>query len=139
MSAFVVEKEHIDFIVTAAIDFEIIAAPAALALGKCLWQENVNSVLKRYPQIQGRERTGYLQEVQLYTFKRRTHISVNDVAGAIACLDYQSCEHDEWEGSLAHDFLVRLRAALPKGTDGAKGVWSVGDHNIQTLTLNNAA
>lgn len=60
MSVFVVDQEHIDELVSAAIDLEIRACPTtdrdyqqvnhenAGTLGRMLWAENVRSVVHRY-------------------------------------------------------------------------------------------
>jgi hypothetical protein len=34
------------------------------------------------------------------------------VLRAIACFDYQSCEHEEWPDSKAHDLMDALHAAI---------------------------
>ncbi len=49
MSAFIVDKEHIDRIVSAAVASDAISAAAANAAGRMLWRENLLSVAHRYP------------------------------------------------------------------------------------------
>ena len=54
------------------------------------------------------------------------------VLKAIACYEYQSCEHPEWEESEAHDFCEALRdrmiSSLP-GYDDAPG-WEIQDPEV---------
>lgn len=136
MSAFVVSKDHIDYLVQAAR-----LAPARTCqgivmkldgwhvdthgdeVGRALWQENLNSVLYRYPAE--REAGQYFREhygpevmaayrCPVFPAKRFDPVAA---LKAVRCYEYQSCEHPEWNGSPAKAFCEDLRewliAALP--------------------------
>lgn len=152
MSAYIVSKKHVVFLVTQAAlqryrhgahafswywgnpgqrgelapgDFERAARVAGM-----LWAENVRSVSARYPGDKTNELPGPVGEdfVILPSDFEAFPPAAEPVAvlKAINCLDYQSCEHDGWKNSEAFAFLEALKsaaiAALP-GYYGAK--WSL--------------
>lgn len=101
MSAFVVTNEHINVIVTAAN----YPASIALHLGRMLLSENIASVAHRYRLgADSEELQGYEAQVAEYAFEP-VAASPAQVLKAIACLEYQSCEHPGWDGSEAQRFL----------------------------------
>lgn len=115
-------------------------------VGAMLWAENVRSVEHRYSPP-GREaiygegwetpnaplpgsytRVEIVPEVQPiempewvggYMFKRpqRAYQGV-EILKAIACYEYQSCEHDEWETSEAKTFCKALRSRMIQSLPG---------------------
>ena len=115
MSAYVVEKELIDKLVSAAIDAGFFGEDKATAKGQMLWRENVVSVAYRYNLAtrDPAELAEYNGDVEAYTFQFRAYED-EDIDKGIDCLDYQSCEHDGWETSEAHAFLGDLRVAFPE-------------------------
>lgn len=89
-----------------------------------LWQENVNSLLARYPG----DEPGFMVEPDAVPPK---YIGVHYgavppvlVLKAVDCLEYQSCEHAGWDGCEAQRLLNAVRgnaiAELP-GYDAAPG------------------
>jgi hypothetical protein len=90
------------------------------SLGRLLWEENVRSVSYLYPANRPQELPGpagapWLQEYVARTadlnFAIRTdRIRLADIAMAVACYRYQSCEHPEWHDSVAAAFCAGLEA-----------------------------
>jgi hypothetical protein len=124
MSAFVVSKRDIDAVVTVALEQNFSNRPAN-ELGKLLWLENVKSVAYRYgmPARHADEHHGYLADVNAYAFEP-CPLSDGAASKIVHCLDYQSCEHDEWPTSEAGKLVNALIAKLPSGgPDYDKAPW----------------
>lgn len=155
MSAFIVHKKHIDFLVTAGLGMERgcvlrwmapgeVSADAyqrgepwgpgaieetnkrrrelridtAGQVGAMLWAENQRSVDHRYDEDDAEE--PYLYE------RYPTHIDPVRVLAALACYEYQSCEHPEWAQSEAHAFCDAIRKAAIRRLPGYdKAGWEV--------------
>lgn len=112
MSAFIVSKEHIDAIITYAIDNKIsvysISKKTRLYLtqienanfvGQTLYTENFRSVNHRY-------RENEQVETYLFTrYKGTLTLTFPIFVKLLHCLEYQSCEHEEWETSEAKHFI----------------------------------
>lgn len=133
MSAYIVDKNHIIYLVMAAIrhhhgytfswwseelqerkslmqgDYQ-----AAADAGNMLWKENIKSVSTRYP----RESSGTLPGPVGGSFV----INLEDMHGqlwdafppaqvlkACDCFEYQSCEHEGWHTSESKAFIDALR------------------------------
>jgi hypothetical protein len=148
MSAFTVQKDHIDLLVTAghavtAGKFapEHLAAIADKA-GKMLWDENFASVNYRYSES---ESTPEYEWAPVLEVMDPRPIHWVQVWKAAECYAYQSCEHPQWSDSVAAAYLAALtahavselkkagwpvpyRAAykqeIPAGSDVAKWEWS---------------
>jgi hypothetical protein len=114
MSAFICDDLHINAIVTYAIDKKVsfynpttktrtdITATNAEAIGRMLMDENVRSVCHRYSDAGDDEKSAAAQ----YKFKRfATPLTAVEVIKACNCLDYQSCETDDWADTLARVVL----------------------------------
>jgi len=140
MSAFVVSTIHIDTIVSAAIDLELFAArtdhgtlervchDTATAFGKMLLAENVRSVVYRYRLIGSTEAFDYAELVETYEFRYRPCVQAGVAAKALDCFDYQSCETDNYEKSLAYAFTCRMAKALNKHLAGYEAApWGIDD------------
>jgi hypothetical protein len=119
MSAYVVDKETIDTLISAALRAKLFGREEATEKGQMLWRENVTSVSYRYnlPTRDATELAQYEGDVEAYEF---AHYDVTGpkIVDAIDCLDYQSCEHDGWEASAAYALLGQLRLAFPPRRDG---------------------
>lgn len=130
MSAFVVDRDVIRYLVTAATalqprdcirwywsdgTFELHGGDyeRATAVGNMLWQENLRSVRHRYPNEPDSELPGPCDETFVYDHSAWTETLIEpvQVLKAIACLRYQACEHPEWEASEAFAFLRSLEQA----------------------------
>jgi hypothetical protein len=116
MSAFVVGREHIAYLVAAATQggrgvghCGLIPFEDSSKVGQMLWDENIASVRYRYPDCTD-ELPGPIGETFEYSH-RYQHRRCDPVQTlkAISCLEYQSCEHPGWEDSEARKFCERLR------------------------------
>lgn len=114
MSAYVVDKETIDQLITAALRAKLFGREDATEKGQMLWRENVISVSYRYnlPTRDATELAQYEGDVEAYEFEP-CEVSGPQIVSSIDCLDYQSCEHDGWPQSAAYALLEDLRAAFP--------------------------
>jgi len=123
MSAFVVSKSHIDALIQAAMILrrDYIDFLKLDETGQMLWDENHKSVNSRY-----HEQTA----VPVYhfpTFAVRPVLTPVEVLKAIACLEYQSCEHEGWGESQAKKWLAALSEAAISALPGYEAAaWEVG-------------
>lgn len=148
MSAWVMDKRDIDVLVSALVEFDVWMSLNgkdyayaknldADAIGKTLWLENVRSVTHRYnldtspSRDRQDEHAEYVDMVVGYKWTPYTGIKPGPVAKLASCYDYQSCEHDEWEASIAKDIIVRLNdklvTFLPGYEDGPWGINNAAD------------
>jgi hypothetical protein len=127
MSAWIVSKTHIDALVQAGIEREMVRPNEADEFGRMLWGECLASVAYRYPGDGDGERPGPSDfrdgDVDAYIYEPleggpgislRAEAVVNKAA---SCYDYQSCEHPGYDGSKAQQF----GALLYQATENAKG------------------
>ena len=125
MSAWIVSKEHIDYVVSAAVANKLIAVSEADDTGRMLWRENLYSVGYRYPGDKGNgDRPGPNDfrdsDVELYVWEKTDVLTGNALRKTIGCLEYQSCEHPGWTASEAAKLLARLKPAEDKTPRGKK-------------------
>lgn len=143
MSAYVVGRAHIRYMVEAALARSLFAphdslswiwdvnrdtggykrgnlAPSdyqeAARVGQMLWDENIASVLHRYPQDTRETMPGPCDETFEYAehgpgFARLPDIEPCQVISAIGCYEYQACEHPGWDKSEAKAFCQALKEA----------------------------
>ena len=129
MSAYIVDRAHIDYLICAAMYMETrcqglkmtwypagrrqeLTGENATQVGQMLWDENFRSVKYRYEDMPLDDLGGYCGESK-YRFGGRGAFEKYDpvqVIKACNCLDYQSCEHPEWKASEAHAFINALIA-----------------------------
>lgn len=134
MSAWIVTKTHIDYLLTAAITL----APEGLEFGRCrlspetasaigqhLWRENYRSVNYRY------ERRG---RCPAYTFKPYAGdvpFTPATVWKEVGCYGYQTCERPDYPKSIAYTFVKALESLLgPEPEDDpewAAAPWGIDD------------
>lgn len=153
MSAYVVSREHIQYLIEAALHLNPYnsafswywnhARPtlrpgdelAASEAGQMLWNENCRSVDERYPDCKDDEsaRPGPVGCDYLFTFVTRYLRTSPDpvaVLKAIAGYSYQACETDDWQQTQAWEFIHALRLeaieSLP-GYDAAE--WAISEAN----------
>jgi hypothetical protein len=159
MSAFVVNKAHIDALVTAAAEvrnhdsgMRWFAAEGNFArheltysdtdrlseVGMMLWAENVASVEARYPDtLETGDYPGPAsferESAALYRFDRTEVLAPVVILKALDCYEYQSCEHEGWYASEARQFALALRDkmihALP-GYDNGPG-WELDEAQVR--------
>ena len=144
MSAFIVSETHIDALVTYAVDRKVsfyfahvrteITAHNAEEIGRVLINENVRSVNHRYRE----------NKSMAYRFKRfNTPLTAVEAIKACHCLDYQSCETDDWESTKAFSVLRAIEASAmrslpgyekaPWGIDSDKGLTHAGTVRIRLV------
>jgi hypothetical protein len=115
MSAWIVSKTHIDYIVTAAVHAELITTTPDEA-GRMLWRECLRSVASRYPADRDGERPGPADfrdgDVDTYTWQETPVLTGGALAKTLGCYRYQSCEHEGWETSEAARLIEKLYAPV---------------------------
>jgi hypothetical protein len=111
---FIQDRRHIDHLVTALIQAELITTTPDEA-GRMLWRENLNSAKYRYPNDKDGERPGPCDfrdsDVDTYTWTESPVLVGAALHTAIRGYSYQACEHPEWEDSEAKRLLDKLDAA----------------------------
>jgi hypothetical protein len=141
MSAFIVNRNHINFLVIAAMSRRIVSWHGPFAwtwainretgtylrgelacndwthateVGQMLWNENIKSVSARYPNDAPDNLPGPCGEDYLFKIQHLVPSRPMEpvaVLKACDCFEYQSCEHDGWESSEAKAFIESLRSA----------------------------
>jgi hypothetical protein len=123
MSAYIVNKETIQYLCAAMLSRRITQSygfsywngrdrvsvrneAEAAQVGNLLWQENVASVNARYTDNEPTP----LYSIEASDLSRVLWQEIDplQVIKACHCLEYQSCEHDGWEASIAHRILQTL-------------------------------
>ncbi|GAA0547375.1 hypothetical protein GCM10010172_31450 [Paractinoplanes ferrugineus] len=115
MSAWIVSRDHLDLLLTAALAWEITPPGEADETGRMLWKENLVSVAYPYPYDRDGDRPGPIdfrdRHVGTYRFQPYPGpVDPEVVAAAGASLAYQSCEHPGWTSSTAYRWTTHLRA-----------------------------
>lgn len=146
MSAYMVDREHIRFLVSAARlfsrsrihlfgwshasrndgwwnKFDGFNQDAASELGQILWTANLDSVEERYPDTKDSPARipGRIGEVYIYSHSKdwpSDMIDAVQVLKSVACLEYQSCEYDGWKKSEAAAICEALRTAAINSLPG---------------------
>lgn len=162
MSAYIVNKSHILFLVQAMTSNTIQQHGLtfrwyhggegkqlnygedsnAADIANLLWRENIKSVSARYPNESSETLPGPLEHETITARDfRHTFDSINpvQVLKACDCLEYQSCEHDGWIESEAHTILNRLRRdaihALHGYDDAEWGAPEINRNGIRLSSL----
>lgn len=134
MSAWIVSKNHIDVLITAALAWELVVQEQADEKGRMLWEECRISVAYLYPDEKEGEWPGPWNldesrpgpkgltraDIQAYAFTPiEGMVDPEVVHYAARSLRYQSCEHPGWATSEAFQLSHQLIEAG----------WSmIGDH-----------
>lgn len=144
MSAYICDREHIRYLVSAAMSRWLNPSPGdrlawywgenngqsaklyagdykeAARVGQMLWDENVRSVSYRYPDDKPTELPGPCDDVPLYGdhVAWQGEVRPVQVLKSISCFEYQSCEHPEWKTSEAFAFCRALESAAIYALDG---------------------
>lgn len=150
MSAYVIGRNHIEYLVNAAMPPALdclgsagyyhgterhVIRDESTRIGQMLWDENIKSVLHRYTR---EAMPGPINEDSQYTHKPNTFwqmpVEPVQVIKACHCYRYQACEHPEYYESEAEAFISWLIdkacMALP-GYDDAK--WGAPDMFTQKV------
>jgi hypothetical protein len=134
MSAFIVSHDHIDVLLTFAVNHQVsyfipatppatdsawvtINAGNASEVGTLLLDENERSVRTRYPNDEPGELPGSDADTVSYRFKPFDAPALH-VLKACDCFDYQACETDDYEATLAHRIINAIRASATSGLPG---------------------
>ena len=121
MSAWVVERNHIEYLVSEITNPQnetinyaehLLGTRDPSKIGQELWNENYRSVNYRY---------GRKDEAPVFRYlgKCYEHDPLQ-VLKSISCLNYQSCEHPEWKDSKAHDLLRYLGRSITGNLSAGK-------------------
>lgn len=129
MSAFVVSQNHVSALAHYAVakkiwlDGRSATAEDFKSIYKVLASENVRSVCHRYETDNPAD---YASFVSGRGVKPHVVLDPVQVIKLAECLDYQSCETDDWKETFAYRILERIKSAavnsLP-GYDNAK--WAI--------------
>jgi len=131
MSAYVVSNSTIDSLISTAIELKLCAGlitadsctnvttENATDFGRMLLRENVRSVAHRYRLAGTEEGAANDAFVTDYKFSKAHDLNFEGtVAKCIQSLDYQSCETNDWNNTVAHEFLYRLMLKLIERVPG---------------------
>ena len=127
MSAYVVDRDHIIYLVQAATSYGVThgawISPGAdlrdidqqVQVGQMLWDQNIDSVLSRYPEdtretMPGPVGDDFILTEADFTRDRYQRFEPIQVIKACSCYAYQACENDAWKDSLACRFIDWLES-----------------------------
>lgn len=102
MSAFIVERAHIDLLVTALVKNNVVREVDADKVGAALWLENHRSVNARYREKRRAPKYAHSEY----------EVNPIEVLKQVACYEYQASEHEGWHVSAAHAWLLALRGRI---------------------------
>ncbi len=156
MCAYMVSKVHIDLLMRVALEGpkdnhspsgcrwsgprvsyqeNLVRRERADAAGQMLVTTNLASIHARYPDtIDNPKGTpGPIDQYWLREYRYeapRRHLTAVEAFKALACYEYQACEHDGWEASRANRFCNEFRecliATLPGYSDAS---WSLDEED----------
>lgn len=118
MSVYLVEKNHIDYLIGAALaqGWSLECFGGANVAGLSLVRANEMSVNHRYPNGAQPLSDGYVWSA------RHSAFDPVQVIAACNCFAYQCDEHSSWESSLAKQLVDKIRrGAIAKLTENA--IW----------------
>ncbi len=154
MSAFVVNKSHINAMLLSALHLKYggrglswyhngehhqLNELNASQTGQMLLDENINSVGCRYEDSEITDLPGRTNAEWLIPFEFRFTHHIPKALEAIKiteCYMYQSCEHSEWEASEAKTFceaLISHKISELPGYDDALWEWEDSDYEESNL------
>ena len=153
MSAFMVSKEHIDLLVSVIVqgprgvsprsfhapyfNGSTVGPEMANDIGDMLVRENLSSIHSRYPDTIDRpeDTPGPIEQYWMTPYEYTEHhyrMTVVEALSAIACYEYQSCEHPEWDKSEARQYCESLRRSLVGCIPGYQDApWEWTEETIQ--------
>lgn len=126
MSSWIVTRPHIDVVVRGLCESEIVLADPT-EVGRSLWRTNLDSVAYRYSElVSSRDR----DDVEAYTYRRPPAVPHGWLLSAVVCLDYQSSERPDYEGTDAAHWLMDLRSKLDTAGVQADGPWGITQDDL---------
>ena len=114
MSAYMIDRNHLRFLVTAAQSYGLVGTMPPTEFGQLLWDENIKSIKGRYPDTidDFSNAPGPTNETFVYEHVPFVGpIEPAQVLKSITCYMYQACEHDEWKDSTANKICVAMASA----------------------------
>jgi len=151
MSAYVVSTRHIDFLVTAYRHMThrndgayfyhdgepVYVDTNAHEIARALYRENIESVSYRYPRDTFESLPGPNVKPAPIDYQYRPwmlDITPVQVLKAIDGYVYQSCEHPDWDTSMAHSFCESLRRKAIQRLDGYDDApWTITEQTEQDI------
>lgn len=150
MSAFIVDRAHIDLIVSTAVDGPKTTRDvrpdhawyppynatrgAENVIGQMLVDENVKSVPYHYADSAHDGLPGPLSAYYLAPYAHRRlvrRLTTVEALKALDCYEYQACEHPGWATSKAFDFIEALRSRLIGTLPGYdKAPWGFSESDL---------
>jgi len=133
MSAFVVPTAHIAAIVRAAQERGLVKPTKAAATADMLMRENIASVRYRHEDPSDLIAPEALESFTRDQIETARKLNADETRHAIACLEYQSCEHPGWHDSDARKFLDTLNTTCVSaggkrtGSSHSVGCWPIGE------------
>ena len=102
------------------------------AVANILWRENVRSLEGRY----GDTPADFSDYEFNYLSSVKQSYSIPEIAGAIDCLEYQSCEQEDYYTTKAYSILCLMRKYLLRELQeqelGNDTVWSIDSVKVTT-------
>ena len=123
MSAYMVSKKHVCVVANARDDGGKVSDKVKTA--KLLWAENKKSIEYRYSDNCD-DMMPKNMRITKADFKNLPGQSPVELIKACHCLDYQSCEHPEWEDSEARQILLRIVDTESQRVEGyEQAAWGI--------------
>jgi len=138
MSAWIVSKEHIDALVTAALKDNLYfyhndgvhyvkTKKECDFIGNELTKENYKSVNYRYSED---------DKAPKYSYEYNGGWKPIEIIKSCHCYGYQSCEHDGWKDSISHSFINALKESLIHELPGYdEAPWGINERKEQGILL----
>lgn len=137
MSAFLCNNDHFNVVTSYFVgeyrdgglwlevngEYGYLTKENAGAVATILRDENVRSLISRY----GAQRTGiedYSYEFNYEPRAKRNYTEL-EIAGAIDCLEYQSCESDDYYTTEAYKILCLMRKHLLNELQPENKTWEI--------------
>jgi len=136
MSAYLVDRSHIEYLVYTLMDFNsschmshLIGTKRHEEIAEILWNENAKSVSYRCPGDPCHA-PKYIRKGIIWSYDEA------QILQSIRCYEYQSCEHPEYKQSLAKKLMDAMKdLVISRICDGKK--WGapgpLGTSNSQAL------
>lgn len=107
-------------------------------LGQMLLDECLRSVWYRYPDDTLDGLPGYMENSPRAVYRHHSDMHVTTIAAIknAHCYDYQSCEHPEWEESVAAAFIANLVSSLTHDLPGYdEAPWGLSREEAETAKV----
>jgi hypothetical protein len=137
MSAYICSPKHVG-VLAATIRALCYGDFDEKKVAEVLMLQNIRSVTHRYPDASEADRpgpgdgiadnalVGLAKEAAHALYLKPPHFEIVELLKLSACLDYQSCETDDWKKTDAYKFLQQLDATLIRRLPGYDdAAWSI--------------